>query len=389
MQTGLERIFDHHLDWLRGKRVGLIVHPASVDLCYQHAADLFHARPEFELTALFGPQHGIRGETQDNMIEWEGWPKDSRIGAPVYSLYGKVRKPTPEMLENVDVLVFDVQDVGTRVYTFIYTMALAMEAAKERGIPFVVLDRPNPINGRDLEGPILDPAYASFVGMYPIPMRHGMTIGELARLFNHIGNIGCELYVSEMAGWNRTLWIDKTWQPWVMPSPNMPTLDTATVYPGMVVFEGTNISEGRGTTRPFEIIGAPFIEPYQLASHLNSLGLAGAYFRPLFFQPTFHKFVGEICGGIQIHIQNRASLRSFQIAVEILKALHHFYPEHFAWRQSPYEYVFDKCAFDIIVGNNTLRQQIEANLPWEEISATWQDEVEAFIELRREFLLYE
>ncbi|MBX7222475.1 MAG: DUF1343 domain-containing protein [Blastocatellia bacterium] len=389
MQTGLERIFDHHMEWLRGKRVGLIVNPASVDMCWQHAADLFARRTEFQLTALFGPQHGIRGETQDNMIEWEGWPKDSRLGVPVYSLYGKTRKPTPEMLRDVDVLVFDVPDVGTRVYTFIYTMALGMQAAREKGIPFVVLDRPNPINGRDMEGPILNPAFASFVGMYPIPMRHGMTVGELARFFNEACGIGCELLVAPLAGWTRATWIDKTWLPWVMPSPNMPTLETATVYPGMVMFEGTQVSEGRGTTRPFEIIGAPYINPYRLADHLNGLQLPGVHFRPTFFQPTFHKFVGQICGGVQVHILNRASLRSFQIAVEILKAIHAFHPDDFQWKQPPYEYVEDKLPFDVIVGNDVLRRQIEENLPWEEISATWQDDMEAFIETRRDYLLYE
>jgi uncharacterized protein YbbC (DUF1343 family) len=388
MHTGLERIFLHRLDLVRGRRVGLIVSPASIDLTYRHAADIFAARPECTLAALFGPQHGIRGETQDNMIEWEGWPRDSRLGVPVYSLYGKTRKPTPDMLADVDVLVFDVPDVGTRVYTFIYTMALAMEAAKERGVPFVVLDRPNPITGLDIEGPVLDPAFASFVGMYPIPMRHAMTVGELARLFNDIGGIGCDLHVVEMEGWTRAVWLDKTWLPWVMLSPNMPTLDTAIVYPGMVLFEGTQVSEGRGTTRPFEIIGAPYIDPYQLTESLNALNLPGVHFRPTWFQPTFHKFAGQVCGGLQLHVLNRASFRSFRVAVEILKAIHRFHPQQFAWKEPPYEYVYDKNPFDVIVGGDALRRHVENDTPWNAIEAEWEPKLNEFRELRRQYLLY-
>lgn len=388
MHTGLERIFTHHLDLLRGKRVGLIVNPASVDVVYRHAADLFAARDEFTLTALFGPQHGIRGETQDNMIEWEGWPRDSRLGVPVYSLYGKTRKPSPEMLADVDVLVFDVPDVGTRVYTFIYTMALAMAAAAEKGIPFVVLDRPNPINGLDMESGLLNPEFASFVGMYPIPMRHGMTVGELARLFNDIGNIGADLHVVEMEGWSRAQWHDTTWLPWVMPSPNMPTLDTAVVYPGMVMFEGTRLSEGRGTTRPFELIGAPFIDPYRLTDALNALEMPGVHFRPVWFQPTFHKFKGELCAGLQLHVQNRGSFRSYRAAVEILKAVRRFHPDENLWTDPPYEYVFDKLPFDVINGGDGIRRHIEADTPWAEIEAEWNAEMTAFRELRAKYLLY-
>jgi uncharacterized protein YbbC (DUF1343 family) len=210
MQTGLDRLFTHHLDLLRGRRVGLICNPASVDVLYRHAADLFAACSEFRLTALFGPQHGFRGETQDNMVEWEGWPRDPRLGVPVFSLYGETRQPTPDMLAEVDILVFDVPDVGTRVYTFIWTMALAMQAARAQGIPFVVLDRPNPIGGLDIEGAVLEREWASFVGMYPLPMRHAMTVGELARMFNATEGIGCELYVVPMEGWSRPQWFDTT-----------------------------------------------------------------------------------------------------------------------------------------------------------------------------------
>jgi uncharacterized protein YbbC (DUF1343 family) len=388
MQTGLDRLFTHHLDLLRGRRVGLICNPASVDVLYRHAADLFAACSEFCLTALFGPQHGFRGETQDNMVEWEGWPRDPRLGVPVFSLYGETRQPTPDMLAEVDILVFDVPDVGTRVYTFIWTMALAMQAARAQGIPFVVLDRPNPIGGLDIEGAVLEREWASFVGMYPLPMRHAMTVGELARMFNATEGIGCELYVVPMEGWSRPQWFDTTWLPWVMPSPNMPTLDTATVYPGMVLLEGTTLSEGRGTTRPFEIFGAPFIDPYELAAALEPLQLPGVHFRPLWFQPTFNKFAGQLCGGLQLHVQNRHTFRPYRTAVEILKAVRRLYPKEPLWREPPYEYVFDRLPFDVIAGQARLRAAIEADADWEEIAAADEPALEEFRRRRAAYLLY-
>src|SRR5688572_21342253 len=268
VKIGLEILLESKPDLLQGSRVGLIVNPASINSLFEHAADLFYQHPRINLTALFGPQHGIRGETQDNMIEWQTF-RDKRTGLPAYSLYGETRKPTAEMLSEIDVLVFDIQDVGTRVYTFIYTMALAMEAVRECGKRFIVLDRPNPINGIQVEGNILDPEFQSFVGMFPIPMRHGMTVGELALMFNREFGIGCELEVVKMEGWRREMWYEDTDLPWVMPSPNIPTVDTAAVYPGSVMIEGTNVSEGRGTTRPFEIIGAPFIDPWELIHELK------------------------------------------------------------------------------------------------------------------------
>src|SRR5262245_9753839 len=306
MRLGLEVLLKSRIELLKGARVGLIVHPASINSNFEHDADLFHNDPRIELTALFGPQHGIRGETQDNMIEWQSF-RDSQTGLPVYSLYGETRKPTTEMLDAVDALVFDVQDVGTRVYTFVYTMALAMEAARECGKRFVVLDRPNPIGGRQIEGNIHEAEFRSFVGMYPLPMRHGMTIGELALMFNDEFRIGCELEVVKMEGWHRAMWFEDTRLPWVMPSPNIPTVDTADVYPGMVMVEGTEVSEGRGTTRPFEITGAPYIEPRALIEHLQKDQLPGCVFRPLHVEPTFHKFKGQLCGGLQIHVTDRAT----------------------------------------------------------------------------------
>jgi uncharacterized protein YbbC (DUF1343 family) len=388
VRTGLDLLLEAKLDLLQGSRVGLIVNPASINSRFEHAADLLHRHPRINLTALFGPQHGIRGETQDNMIEWQTF-RDRRTGLPAYSLYGETRKPTAEMLADVDVLVFDVPDVGTRVYTFIYTMALAMEAARECGKRFIVLDRPNPINGVQIEGNILEPELQSFVGMFPIPMRHGMTIGELALMFNHEFGIGCELEVVKMEGWRRAMWFEETELPWVMPSPNIPTLDTATLYPGTVMFEGTNASEGRGTTRPFEIIGAPYIDPYELIGQLERDKLSGVVFRPVHFKPTFHKFSGETCGGIQIHVIDRNAFRPVIAGVAIVGAIRRLYPDSFEWKQPPYEYVYDNLPFDVINGGSRLRDQLEAGTPASRIEESWREGLSEFAGRREAYLLYE
>lgn len=388
VKIGLETLLESKLDLLKGSRVGLIVNPSSINSRFEQAADLFHQHPEINLTALFGPQHGIRGETQDNMIEWQTF-RDKRTGLPAYSLYGETRKPAAAVLSDVDVLVFDIQDVGTRVYTFVYTMALAMEAARECGKRFVVLDRPNPINGIQIEGNILEPEFQSFVGMFPIPMRHGMTAGELALMFNQEFKIGCELEVVRMEGWRREMWYEDTNLPWVIPSPNIPTVDTAVVYPGSVMVEGTNVSEGRGTTRPFEIIGASFIDPYELIDQLKKENLPGVVFRPLHFQPTFQKFGGEVCGGVQIHVTERQSLKPVITGVAVISAIRRIYPEQFEWKTPPYEYVYDKLPFDVINGSSRLRNQIETRTPLAEIEASWANGLNEFAGRRRQFLLYE
>jgi uncharacterized protein YbbC (DUF1343 family) len=387
VKIGLEVLLDSRIDLLKGQRVGLVVNPSSVDRELCHAVDLLDARDEVDLTALFGPQHGIRGETQDNMIEWEGF-SDSRTGLPVYSLYGATRVPYPEMLTNVDTLVFDMQDVGTRIYTFIYTMAHCMQAAARDGKRVVVLDRPNPIDGATIEGNTLEPDFASFVGLYPIPTRHGMTTAELARLFNEEFGIGCELEVVAMEGWRREMWFDETGQPWVMPSPNMPTLDTATVFPGMVHVEGTMISEGRGTTRPFELSGAPNVDPYALVETLEAERLPGCRFRPCYFQPTFQKHAGTLCGGLQIHVTNRNEFRSVLTGIAVLRAIYGLDPEPFEWKQPPYEYVYDTLPFDVIAGTAKLREQITAQTPLAEIAAGWREDEAAFRQLRDRYLLY-
>lgn len=387
MKLGLDVLLESKLQLLDASRVGLIVNPASINSRFEHAADLFHQQPRINLSALFGPQHGIRGETQDDMIEWRTF-RDKRTALPAYSLYGETRKPTLEMLADVDVLVFDVQDVGTRVYTFVYTMALAMEAARECGKRFIVLDRPNPIGGVEIEGGILEPEFRSFVGMFPIPMRHGMTIGELALMFNREFGIGCELEVVKIEGWRREMLYEETRLPWVMPSPNVPTVDTTVVYPGSVLFEGSNVSEGRGATKPFEIIGAPYVEPNELVETLKKDRLPGVIFRPLHFQPTFHKFSGELCGGLQIHVTDRNAFKPVITGVAIISAIRRLYPDRFEWKRPPYEYVYDKPPFDVISGCSRLREQIDSGTPVSQIEESWREGLSEFAERRKEYLLY-
>src|SRR5215210_1955036 len=325
VQLGLERLLEEGS--LEG-RAGLICNQASVDHCFQHAADLLHQHPGINVGALFGPQHGIRGDVQDNMIE-TGQSLDRKTGLPVHSLYSETREPTDAMLQDVDVLIFDMQDVGCRIYTFVYTLANCMRAARRLGKRVVVCDRPNPINGVSVAGNILEPEYASFVGQFPLPTRHGMTVGELARMFNEHFKIGCDLEVIPMNGWSREFWHDDTDAPWVLPSPNIPTLDSATVFPGAVHFEGTQVSEGRGTTRPFELIGAPYVEPARLARELNGLGLPGVYFRANSFQPTFQKHAGVTCGGVQIHVLDRRTFEPVITGVAAVKVIYELYADKF------------------------------------------------------------
>lgn len=384
---GIEILLRDRAQLLSGVRTGLICHPASIDHDFRHSADLLNQHPDINLTALFGPQHGIRGETQDNMIEWEGF-RDARTGVMAYSLYGEVRKPTAQMLADVDALVFDVQDVGTRVYTFIYTMALAMQSAKELGKRFIVCDRPNPIGGLGIEGNILESGHESFVGMFPIPMRHGMTVGELARMFNQEFGIGCDLEVVPMQGYKREFRFDDTDVRWVIPSPNMPTVETATVYPGMVMVEGVKFSEGRGTTRPFEITGAPYADAYGLAEHLNGFALPGVHFRPHSFKPTFQKHVAQLCHGVQLHVTDRAAFKPVITGVAIIKAMRDLYPEGFKWQTPPYEYVYDRLPFDVIAGTTKLREQIEGGASLADIAASWQAGEKDFAERRKPYLLY-
>jgi len=372
---------------LEGLRVGLVCNPASVDAHIDHAADLVFRAPGVTLAALFGPQHGFRSDLQDNMIE-SAHASDAIRRVPVYSLYSDTREPTAEMMAGLDVLVVDLQDVGARIYTFIYTMANCLRAARRHGIPVIVCDRPNPIGGVDVEGPMLEAGYESFVGLFPIPMRHGMTIGELARLFNEAFGMGADLRVEKAAGWTRDMYFDRTGLPWVMPSPNMPTLDTAIVYPGAVLFEGTQLSEGRGTTKPFEYLGAPWIDAEHVAEDLNALELDGVTFRPIVFEPTFQKHARVTCGGCQIHVTDRRTFRPVLAGVAVMGQFHRANPSRFAWRQPPYEYEHEKMPIDILAGSPALRRQIEGGVSAREIAASWTESTAAFETLRQPYLLY-
>jgi len=385
--SGLEVIRKNNFSLIKGLNVGLVVNAASLDSELRSTVDVFRGDDAINLVALFGPQHGIRGETQDNMVEWEGF-RDHETGLPAYSLYGKTRSPLPDMLQKVDCLVIDLPDVGARYYTFAWTMALCLQACQENQISCVVLDRPNPITGIMVEGSVLDPSFSSFVGLYPLPIRHGMTMGELASYFNREFGINCDLTVVPMEGWKRQMWYENTCLPWVMPSPNMPTIDTAIVYPGMALLEGTGISEGRGTTRPFEIFGNPGVDSSALVKALEKEHLSGVTFRPLHFMPTFQKHQGRLCGGAQIHVTDRNAFLPVLTGVAVIRALYHLYPETFRWKEPPYEYEAEKLPIDILAGSDTLRLQIERGCSLEEISLSWKGQIEDFLARRKPYLLY-
>ena len=372
---------------LKGKRVGVVSNPASVDAGFQHIVARLSVQNDVRIGAIFGPQHGFRADVQDNMIETPH-TRDASHRVPVYSLYSETREPTAEMLKDVDVLVVDLQDVGSRIYTFIYTMAHCLRAGRKHGVPVIVCDRPNPIGGLSICGPMLVKGFESFVGQFPIPLRHGMTIGELAGFFNEAHGINAELTVMPMEHWQRSMHFDETGVPWVMPSPNMPTLDTAVVYPGTVLFEGTNVSEGRGTTRPFELIGAPWIDAEALAAKLESRGLPGVHYRATVFEPTFQKHAKQACGGVQIHVVDRNAFLPVQAAVAVLMELRAQDPGRFEWRQPPYEYETEKLPFDILAGSSELRQQIEAGIDARTIYESWRDGIDQFAKDRRSYLLY-
>ncbi|MDR1830836.1 MAG: DUF1343 domain-containing protein [Candidatus Fibromonas sp.] len=363
VKLALENLEKHFPEKLKGKRLGAVLHPASITADLRHTLATLekHNGSLFKLAALFGPQHGILGHTQDNMIEWEGFT-DPRLDIPVYSLYGEHREPAPEMLKDLDALLVDLQDVGARYYTFIWTLYLCIKAAEKCNIPVVVIDRPNPIGCHITEGPVLDLEYKSFVGLHSIQVRHGKTIGELALQFKEECFPSAEIHVLEMQGCEKNMWFNQTGLPWVMPSPNMPTLDTAIVYPGQCLLEATNISEARGTTKPFELFGAPWIEAPEMCDFLNNLKLPGVYFRESHFQPTFHKYAGQICHGAQIHVLEREEFLPFETTIQILKHLFRRYPNDFAWKPPPYEYEFKKLPIDILLGNGSYRElRVESN----------------------------
>jgi uncharacterized protein YbbC (DUF1343 family) len=373
---------------LAGKRVGVVANPASVDRQFVHVVDRLRAADGVTLAAIFGPQHGFRSDLQDNMIE-SPHGHDAARRVPVYSLYSETREPTAEMLAGLDVLVIDLQDIGARIYTYIYTMANCLRACARHGVPVIVCDRPNPIGGVAVEGETLVTGFESFVGLYPIPMRHGMTIGELARLFNDHFGLGAQLEILPMEGWRRDLFADEAGAPWVMPSPNIPTLDSAVVYPGTVLLEGTMASEGRGTTRPFELVGAPWADGERLAARLTAHQLPGVVFRPIVFEPTFQKHARTTCGGCQIHVTDRRTFRPVVTGVAVIEELRRADPAAFAWRPPPYEYEHRLMPIDILAGSSRLREAIDAGDGAAAIAASWHDDEARFRALRAPFLLYE
>jgi len=387
VKLGIENLLEISPKWLREKRIGLLVNQASVDSHLRSTADLLaHSHPH-NIRALFGPQHGIRGEKQDNMVKSHDFIHP-QFNIPVFSLYGANRTPTQEMLETIDILIIDLQDVGTRVYTFISTMAYCLQAVKNHNKKVVVLDRPNPIGGEKAEGNVLREEFRSFVGIYPIPMRHGLTIGELARLFNNHYQIGCDLEIIPMEGWNRHMLFHETGLHWIPPSPNMPSTITVMVYPGQVILEGTNISEGRGTTRPFEICGAPFIDPYQLKKNVQKRKLLGIHLREVFFQPTFNKWHNEVCGGLQIHITDPKTYKPYFTTLAIIQNIISLYPNHFSWRSPPYEYEREKMPIDLIMGDKSLREAIEQQKEINELEKSWQKELHDFREIAQGYFFY-
>jgi uncharacterized protein YbbC (DUF1343 family) len=380
VQTGLEVLCAERLSLLRGRRVGVLCHPASVAADLTHVVDRLAAagvRPR----RLFGPEHGVRGEAQD-MIG-VGHEHDARTGIPVSSLYGETFEslaPAAAHLAELDVLVVDLQDIGSRYYTYVWTMALALQAAARAGVAVVVLDRPNPLGGLALEGGSVEPSCESFVGLGAVPVRHGMTAGEIARLVRagmpwgaprFARPLDVELTVVAMRGWRRTMAFEETGLPWVMPSPNMPTVDTAFVYPGQCLVEGTNLSEGRGTTRPFELVGAAFLDGAALAGRLSALGLPGVRFRPLSFRPMFHKFSGRSCGGVQLHVTDRARFQPYRAGLALLAAARALAPVDFRWRTETYEFVSDPPAIDLLTGSAAARRGIEAGASLEDLAAAF------------------
>lgn len=386
IRLGCEVICDDPPSWLRSARIGFLSNQASVAGSLEHARHLIR-RAGGALVCLFSPQHGFLGEKQANMIESEH-ALDADSGLPIFSLYGEHRQPTLPMLEGIDVLLIDLPDVGTRVYTYSTTMGLCLEAAARAGVKVVILDRPNPIGGAVVEGNVLDPAYRSFVGRYGVPMRHGLTMGEYARFIAREVDLDCDLEVIPMRGWKRTMIFPETGLPWVFPSPNMPAWETALLYPGMVLFEGTNISEGRGTTLPFALFGAPFMDQKALGKRLGEKALPGVVLRPVAFEPVFDKWKGQLCNGFQIHILEGERVRPYGLGLEIIEALLDVHRDAFQWLPPPYEYEWEKLPIDILLGNGRLRGELEAGVAIEKLEDEWTQDLDDFREVRESCLMY-
>ncbi len=388
VQIGFERLLAQTPSALKKARLGFLCNQATVGRDWQPLWQVLARQFPQSLVALFSPQHGLWGEKQDNMVA-SADAVEPVTGLPVFSLYGERLRPSPESLGLIDVLLVDLPDVGTRVYTFAATMAYAMQAAAQQGKKVVILDRPNPIGGVQVEGNLLKTAMASIVGPYPLPMRHGLTLGELARYYNESFQIGCDLAVVPVQGWDRSRYFDATGLPWVLPSPNLPILDTAIVYPGQVLLEGTNLSEGRGTTRPFELFGAPFINPLEVTAALKGdYELPGVIVRETWFQPTFHKWAGEVCGGFQLHVTDRRAFKPYYTTLAFLQVILQLYPDQFHWLQPPYEYEYERLPFDLLTGDPAIREGLEGGVAVRELEQQWARGLEEFLEERRTYLYY-
>lgn len=385
--TGLDRLKSKYHTKYAGARIGLLSNQASVDRTLIHARDVIHELYPGSMKALFGPQHGYAGEEQDNMIE-TGHGRDRSLGIPVFSLYSEFREPTEEMLDPIDILFIDMQDVGTRVYTFISTMLNCLRAARKYSVKVVILDRPNPIGGEVLEGNLLSRELISFVGPFSMPMRHGMTMGELALLFNSELSVGCDLDIIKTEGWDRSMFWNDTGLTWAIPSPNMPLFETALVYPGQVIWEGTNISEGRGTCRPFEIFGAPFLDTARIKREIPPELSGGCLLREISFKPTFNKWQDHICKGFMIHVLDKNTFRPYETSLAILKIILELHKEDFKWKNPPYEYEYDRLPIDLITGDTDLRKSIERGEDLTKIKEIWIRQNEEFSTLRRPYLLY-
>lgn len=380
-RTGLDVFLAEGQPTLDGRRVGLVTNPTGVDRGLRSTVDLLHGSGRVEVVALFGPEHGVRGDAQAG--EAVAGAIDGRTGLPMHSLYGATRRPTPAMLDGLEALIVDLQDVGVRYATYASTTVNVMDAAAAAGLPVAVFDRPNPLTGTRVEGNALDPAFASFVGVHPVPVRHGLTLGELARLVAAERGWSAPVVVP-MRGWRRGAWFDETELPWVQPSPNLPTLDALTLYPGTCLIEGTNVSEGRGTTRPFEQVGAPWLDPFRLTAELAGRGLPGVAFRPVFFVPAFSKHAGERCGGVQVHVLDREALRTVALGVHLLDAIRRLAPASFGWVRGEGGGFF----VDLLLGSDRPRRALEDGVGVEEIVAGWEEDAAAFGERRRPYLLY-
>ncbi len=386
IKTGLETLKLDTPAGFHGKRLGLLANPASVDRTFTHASRIIDTLFPGQLKALFSPQHGFYADKQDNMIESDHGV-EPELNLPVFSLYSNTRIPTREMLDPIDVLVIDLQDVGTRVYTFMYTMSHCLEAAAQYGKQVFILDRPNPVGGMAVEGNILSDSCRSFVGRFPLPMRHGLTMGELALFFNREHNIHADVIVIPMQGWKREMFFKDTGLDWVAPSPNLPTPASALVYPGQVIFEGTNISEGRGTTQPFEFLGAPFLDPRPILEEIGR-NLAGVVLRPICFEPTSGKWAGQCCRGFQLHVTNAQTFKPYRTSLLLLQQIIKHHKNDFRWKEPPYEYEFHKSPMDLILGSETLKERIACQEAMNILENSWHRDLAEFERTKQRYHIY-